>query len=218
MVSRRRGGQGHSPGARGVALLTGLAFLIAVTGGCASLEQSVKENPSTAVGAIVGTAGGMLIGGLLFKSAAGILLGGLVGGLSGGLIGHALERKEKPAEATNQQYKYTASQGTRVKIESVRTEPAQAKPGEQVSLIVTYALLTPNPNETVNVSERREITYQGSLVGNPALDVKRTGGTWTSALPLTLPANAEAGTYRLLTTVQAGSGQDTREASFTVRR
>jgi len=69
----------------------------------------------------------------------------------------------------------------------------------------------------VLATERREISTGGRLVGNPVLTVERKGGTWASALPLTLPATAEAGTYRVAVAVQANGGLDSATTTFTIR-
>lgn len=200
--------------------LTLVLCLMVVAGStqsCASLEQQVRENPGTVVGAAAGAAGGLLLGGLIFRSTAGALAGGLIGTLAGGLIGNAMEAQKRDYPATAKAHNYTPTQGTNVRIEKVEVQPSTVRPGETVNLIVHYALLTPDPNREVSVTERREISTRGRLVGNPVLSVRRKAGTWASTVPLNLPASAEAGSYRVAVAVQAEDGLDTGAVSFTVR-
>ncbi|KRT69824.1 MAG: 17 kDa surface antigen [candidate division NC10 bacterium CSP1-5] len=200
-----------------VALVLSVVLLVGSTSGCASLEQSVRENPGTVVGAAAGAAGGLLLGGLIFQSTTGALAGGLIGALTGGVIGHAMEAKKRDYPASAKAHDYTPAQPTSVRIEKVKAQPSTVKPGETVHLIVEYALLTQDPNREVSVTERREISTKGRLVGNPVLTVKRKAGTWASTVPLKLPANAEAGSYRVAVAVQAEGGLDSTTMNFTVR-
>jgi len=200
-----------------LALFLCVGILATSTVGCASFEQSVRENPGTVVGAAVGVASGLLIGGLLFHSTTAALAGGLIGALAGGVIGNAMESQKRDYPATAKAYDYTPTQGATVRIERVKAQPATVKAGETVHLIVEYALLTPDANREFSVTERREISTRGRLVGNPALSVKRTAGTWASTVPLKLPANAETGPYQVAVAVQAEGGVDHATMSFTVQ-
>jgi outer membrane lipoprotein SlyB len=184
---------------------------------CATVEESVKDRPKTVVGAAAGAAGGALLGGVIFKSAGGAVVGGLLGGLAGGLIGNTMETQSKDRTATVQDYNYTSTQGTVVRIEKAAVEPVSIRPGEKVHLIVHYALLTPQPDQHVTVTERWDITRGKELTGNPVHTVQREGGTWGSALPITLPTTAKTGKYHVALTLEAGGSRDTAELSLKVR-
>ena len=185
--------------------------------GCATGEETVREHPKTVIGAGAGAAGGALLGGLLFRSTTGAVVGGLLGGLAGGLVGNGMEAKKRDYDSTAQEYSYASAQGTVVRIEQVEVEPASIRPGEKVNLIAHYALLTPYSDQRVTVTERWDISRGGQHTGNPEHTVQRQGGTWASAVPLTLPTNARTGTYRVALTVQAAGSSDSATASFTVR-
>ena len=62
---------------------------------CATVEESIRDNPKTVVGAAAGAAGGAILGGVIFKSAGGGVVGGLLGGLAGGLIGNTMETQRQ---------------------------------------------------------------------------------------------------------------------------
>jgi outer membrane lipoprotein SlyB len=184
---------------------------------CATVEEPVKNNPKTVVGTAAGTAGGALLGGVLFKSTGGAVVGSLLGGLAGGLIGNTLETQSKDRATTVQDYNYASTQGTVVQIEKVEAEPISIRAGEKVNLIARYALLTPQPGQKVTVTERWDITRGKELAGNPVHTVQRQGGTWGSAIPITLHTTARSGNYHVALTLEAGGSRDTAELSFNVR-
>ncbi|MFQ5898572.1 MAG: glycine zipper domain-containing protein [Candidatus Methylomirabilia bacterium] len=200
-----------------VAVTVFLAFVMVTLSGCAELQQAIRENPKAVLGAAAGAAGGLLIGGLAFNSTTAALAGGLIGALGGGILGSIFERRERGYAETTKEYSYDPQQGTRVKVESVWVNPRQVRPGQTVNILVTYALLHPDPAQTIGVTERREITFDGQLVGDPVLHIKRRAGTWSSAVQITLPKDARPGTYQTLVTVRAGSGQGASTTTFNVR-
>lgn len=203
---------------QGVALLLCLFLVTGGTFGCAALEEQVKAHPETALGAGIGTAAGMLTGGLIFGNAAGTLVGGLLGGLTGGVIGNVIEARSYDRAATSQRYAYSPAQGTMLRIEAVEAHPAQIRPGDTINLNMRFAVLAPNIQQTVQVSERRQILFNGSPVGDSTLQVQRMGGTWTSSQPLTLPANAASGSYQVVMSVKADGTEASQQTSFTVIR
>ncbi len=203
---------------QGIALLLCLVLLVGGTLGCATIEEQVKAHPQTGIGAGVGAAVGLLTGGLIFHNAAGTLLGGLVGALAGGVIGNVLEARSSDRASTAQQYNYTPTQGTMVRIEGVEVHPAQIRPGEIVNMNMRFAVLTPNPQQTILVSERRQIFFNDSVVGDSTLQIQRRAGTWTSSQPVTLPSNAQSGSYRVVMIVKAEGTEASQQASFTVTR
>ena len=193
-----------------------LAFLSTVFPGCAGVDQTMRDHPKTTIGAGTGILGGAVVGGLI-GGKKGAVIGGLLGGLAGGAIGHYLDQKEKDLAQTSREYGYTPGQGVRLRIETVRTNPTSLAPGETVNINVTYAVLTPSEDRQVLVKETREILLNGSLVGRTSIDISREGGTWRSTVPVTLPATAAPGSYRVVASVEiSGGGKDTEETTFRV--
>ena len=203
---------------QGVALLLCVLLIVGGTLGCATIEEQVKAHPQTAIGAGVGTAVGLLTGGLIFHNATGTLLGGLIGGLAGGVIGNVMEARSQDRASTAQQYNYSPAQGTMVRIEGVEAQPGQIRAGETINLNMRFAVLTPNPQQMVLVSERRQILFNSSVVGDSTLQAQRQSGTWTSSQPVTLPANAQSGSYRVAMTVKAEGTEATQQTNFTITR
>jgi hypothetical protein len=146
------------------------------------------------------------------------VIGGLLGGLAGGVIGHYLDEQEKDRAQTSKEYGYSPAQGTRLKIELVRANPATLTPGETVNINLTYAVLTPSENQQVPVKETREIFFNGNSVGKTSIEISREGGTWKSTVPITLPANATPGQYRVRASVESQTaGVDSLETFFQVK-
>lgn len=178
-----------------MSILSGRVFLCLAlafaTTSCGTVQEYVSENLRTTIGAGVGTLGGALIGGL--DSAGAAVAGGLIGGLAGGLVGRALEHKN---EKTSRDYAYLSEgRETILRVEEVDTDPERRSPRERINLVTRYAVLPPQRDKEVSVTEKWTIRHNGRVVGN--------GGTWSSAIPITLPAGADPGTYEATVEDQA---------------
>lgn len=199
-----------------LAMLTVAMFVLGIIG-CSAIP---KEHEGAAKGAGIGTAAGALGGALLAGGGSrtkGAIIGGLAGALIGGVIGNYTVDKKKTAAETSDKYNYQPSAGTVVRIESATATPTVIRPGEKVELNATYALMSPTPNSEISITESREVRIDGELVGNPEVNVSHTAGTYTSAIPLFLPADAKKGTYKVVTTIKSPAGKDSRETSFVVQ-
>nr|MBP7324037.1 hypothetical protein [Deltaproteobacteria bacterium] len=119
-------------------------------------------------------------------------------------------------DETAQIYGYEPTTGVMVRIEQAFTQPTAVKPGNEVRLGVTYALLAPDPKAQISVTEVREILYQNELVGKPQTTVSHVGGTYSTSVSLYLLATAEKGTYRVITTIMTAGAQDSKEVTFQV--
>jgi hypothetical protein len=195
-----------------------LAVLAAALPGCATTESTLGGHQGAAIGAGAGAVGGAVIGGLV-GGKKGAVAGGLLGALAGGLIGNYHDEKEKTlAETRRAHAEYSPAKGTRLRIEKVTAGPASVRPGGTVNIDVTYAVLTPAEGTLVPVREIREILFGGSKVGEVTLTIEREGGTWRSVVPVTLPADARPGNYRVLASVEyGGGGKDLKETSFRIQ-
>jgi FtsP/CotA-like multicopper oxidase with cupredoxin domain len=188
-----------------------------------SASQTIRDHPQTVAGAGVGAAGGAVVGGLA-GGTKGAVIGGLLGGLAGGAIGNYVERREAalPETVSTPQTvsvppSTTGTTGAAVvRVDQVHAQPLVVRPGDTVTLNATYTILSPL-NQLVTVRETREVRLNGELVANPAVDVARQTGMYSSALPITLPTNARTGRYEVTTTVASGDRQSTSTTSFSVQ-
>jgi hypothetical protein len=187
-------------------------FNLSVFWGCATLE----EHKGAAIGTGVGAAAGTIAGAALGDSTGTTVLSGLAGALVGGFIGHYFYDRDRNREETASTYNYHESQGAVLTIEEAAVSPQRVHAGDTVDIKMTYAVLNPSANTKTKITEIREITYNGELIGKPEVKQIRSDGTFTSTSPLHLPAGAQKGRYKVKITVESENARDTRETSFTV--
>ena len=197
---------------KAIALLTASVFLVVTS--CASVPE---EHKGAATGAGVGAATGAVLGAVIGRDVSGAVIGGLLGALVGGAIGHYYVDQKKTRNETASQYGYRSTQGNMLRLEEASVVPQTVSPGSTVEMKMTYAVLTPAETTEVRVIEKREIRHNGELVGNPEVTVTHKGGTYTSSIPLTLPADAKKGLYVVTNTVQSGTLSEQLQSAFTVR-
>jgi hypothetical protein len=198
------------------AMFTLTAFMLG-TLGCVTVSE---EHKGAATGAGIGAATGAVAGAVLAGEGSrtkGAILGGLAGTLLGGVIGNYTVDKKKTAQETSDKYAYNPSSGTIVRIETAGATPATVPPGGTTNLEATYAVMAPSADNQVAITESREVTLNGELVGNPEVNVNHTAGTYKTSIPLILPTDAEKGKYKVITTIKTAAGKDSRESSFTVQ-
>ena len=200
-----------------VSLAAVAALLLASLSGCATTDPT-GGHKGAAIGAGAGAVGGAVVGGLV-GGKRGAVAGGLLGALAGGLVGNYYDQKEKTLAETRQAHAdYRPAQGTQLKIEGLKATPTAVAPGETVDIQVTYAVLTPQEDAMVPIRETRQILHNDETVGEASVDIEREGGTWRSVVPITLPAAARPGNYRVVATVESrGGGKDVEEITFRVR-
>jgi len=87
-------------------LIVVLAIVALLLSGCAQTGQTVRNNPKTTMGGMLGAAGGGLIGAAAGGGAAGIIGGVLIGGLVGGAIGNHLDQRDKEMAMRNAQHTF----------------------------------------------------------------------------------------------------------------
>jgi len=197
---------------KAIALLTASVFLVVTS--CASVPE---EHKGAATGAGVGAATGAVLGAVVGRDVSSAVIGGLLGALVGGAIGHYYSDQKKTRNETASQYGYRSTQGNMLRLEEASVVPQTVSPGGTVEMKMTYAVLTPAETTEVRVIEKREIRHNGELVGNPEVTVTHKGGTYTSSIPLTLPADAKKGLYVVTNTVQSGTLSEQLQSAFTVR-
>lgn len=198
------------------AVITLTAFVIGISG-CATVPD---EHRGAATGAGIGAATGVLAGAVLAGEGSrtkGAIIGGLAGALLGGVIGNYTVDRKKSAQETSKTYSYAPSSGIIVRIETATAKPAVIYPGETANLEVTYAVMSPSGASQVALTESREVTFNGELVGNPEVSVNQTAGTFHSSVPLMLPTDAKKGKYRVITTIRTATSKDSKESSFLVQ-
>jgi surface antigen len=197
------------------AVLASVLVATVALSGCGRAVETVRQHPEATIGAGAGIAGGALIGGLITQRPTGAIVGGLLGGLAGGAAGEYMARRDRTHTEAATALNYSPAQGSVVRIEEAHAVPQTAQRGQTVNLAAIYTVLTPQ-QEPITVRETRVVRHNGQVVANPAAEFQRAPGTYTSALPITLPADAPPGQYEVTTTVVAGGQSSTANTTFTV--
>jgi hypothetical protein len=130
--------------------------------------------------------------------------GGLVDALARAMLGGYIDRQECNADQTARGYNYQAKQGAMVKVEEVKVQPEVVEPGKPSLLVMTYAVLNPNPYTPVQVAERRQIISGKEMLKEIGpMVVSRVSGTYYSEQAVTFPRGLPQGRYALKGVVEA---------------
>jgi len=139
------------------------------------------------------------------------LVAALSGALSGGHVEEFRWRLDRGPAETRQ-----SAQGVLLELRSVNADPATVGPAGQVALDATYALVPPDDQQRLEVTQTRLVTLDGTKVAEIRASTNRGTGTCTDRVPITLPSTAARGKYDLLITISAGGASSQLRSSFTV--
>jgi hypothetical protein len=175
------------------------------------LVQQKRAKRGALVGALLGAVVGAAAAGAQGKDPlAGAVAGGVVGALAGFLVGKSQDRLHAHRDQAVQTASYDPSQGYVARVEEVRFEPAQPKPGQTTKLVVRYLVVGPDPREDITVQLYRGLKYQDEYVmgaGPNQFVVPRGGGIVESTVAVTLPDKAPQGTYLVEALLEDPSGR-----------
>ena len=194
-----------------------LALTAILATGCATDRQAQYTSTGAGVGAITGGILGGIIGGMSGKAGEGVVIGSILGGLAGANVGNEEYHRDRSEEAATGYYAYNRQETARdlLRIEDSTAEPKVAHPGEELKLTATFTILNRwGGSQLVHIV--REIRREGKIIGRPEVNSYRDNGTWTSSIPLSLPPDAEYGTYVVTTIIETDSSGDARESTFRV--
>jgi hypothetical protein len=126
------------------------------------------------------------------------------------------ESRAASREQAVSKYNYCPTGGCMLRLDSVQVRPLRARKGESLTLTTSYTILTPEQT-SIPVTISREIFFQGKSLGKTKeMESRKANGTWTQEVNFTLPDNASAGDYTLVTTMGAPYGMDSKNAQFSV--
>jgi hypothetical protein len=180
---------------------------------------SCAEMSDAQRGGVIGGVFGGIIGTIVGKDKPllGAAIGVAAGALAGAAIGHYLDKRQRNAQETAKAYDYKPSQGTLVQVEDVRMEPSIIKPGESSKLVIEFALLNQDPDQSIPVNETRQIWAQEKpLKEIGPVSKKRNSGTYITEQQVTFPKNLPEATYTFKGVVEAGESSSAKEAKFQI--
>jgi hypothetical protein len=168
-----------------------------------NVKEYMSRQSRAKKGAFAGALAGALLGAKVAKERGddvwkGIAAGAAAGGAVGFLIGRSRDKVYASRDQAVEAIQYDPSQGYVARIEEVRFDPAQPKPGQTASLYVRYLVVGPDPQEDLKVRIFRGLKYGDDyIMGDGPADfvLSRGGGIVESTVTVTLPAETPQGTY-----------------------
>jgi hypothetical protein len=124
-----------------------------------------KPGQSAALCAGGGALGGAAVGALVDQGNAlrGALIGALAGALAGGAACFAVAKFSstpiKDYQQTRAETGYKPTQGTVVRVDSFRVDPAAVSPGQKLTFSGEYYVMTPDPNADLPVVESMIVSF-----------------------------------------------------------
>jgi hypothetical protein len=142
--------------------------------------------------------------------------GSFLGAFAPDSVGEYTGEKARSKDETARKYRGKISKGILTRVESVSVSPQKARAGEKVDLKMTYAILGAPARKEFTVVETREIRYKGKLLGKFKAYVSHGDGTYSSSVPVILPAGAQKGKYQVVLTVKTHEASASKETIFYV--
>jgi hypothetical protein len=162
-----RARRGLMSGRMAIAGFLVVMLVLSALSGCTGLRQSMADNPgrSVALCAGGGALGGAAIGALVDQGNVlrGALIGALAGALTGGAACFAVAKFSstpiKDYQQTQAETGYHPSQGTVVRVDSFRVEPATVSPGQKLTFSGEYYVMTPDQHADLQVAESMIVSF-----------------------------------------------------------
>lgn len=181
----------------------------APSGGIQSAPRNVKEwmsqqsrsKKGVILGALAGAVAGAALAGVRSQNPwEGAAAGAVTGAVAGFLIGKGQDRLYAHRDEAVRIASYDPSQGYVARVEEVKFDPAQPKPGQTANLYVRYLVVGPDPHEDIKVRMFRGLKYGDDYIvgaGPNEYVVPKGGGIVESTMTVSLPAKAPEGTYNV---------------------
>jgi hypothetical protein len=185
---------------------------------CSTSSDSTNQVLGGLGGAALGAGiGALATGGDTTAVLAGAAAGAVAGWAAVKLVQYHSEQTRSATEEAKA-LGYRSSDGTVVKIRGASVSPERARPGDNLNLIMDYAVLAPQGTSSVAVSEIWTLEKDGEkLASVPPKQESRVPGGWQTRAGIDVPKNASKGTYVVKNRVEAGDSYDERIATFTIR-
>ena len=190
-----------------------------VTVGCATTNGEAQEQ---AGGAVVGALLGCGIGALTTGNAKGCAAGAAAGAVAGWAavkISQYEDKQVRSAKADARMYGLTKPVSSpQVKIRNKSVSPAIVRAGEKIKVKTDYSLMLPASQSVASVDGSFKLKKDGKLLQQfPAKTKQLEAGGRDSSATISLPADAEPGTYVIEHQIKSGSSYDTDESTFVVK-
>lgn len=198
---------------------TSLVLGCTLVTGCANMSTGEQVGAAAlgcgAVGAIVGLATG--------SAGIGAAAGGGCFALGAAAIAvNYYDQQSRSVEQDQQMYGYSLNEvkESTVQIRQVHSAPTSVRPGEKLSIVTDYSVITPQDQAGQEVQVEESMTLM-SMDGSDSKPLKprtiaRKAGGWDSTVNITIPDGMPAGKYVVEHKVQAGSSYAVEKSTFVV--
>jgi Glycine zipper len=163
------------------------------------LKSQSRAKRGALLGGLTGALAGAFTAARMGKNPlAGAVVGGAAGALAGFLIGKRKDTIYGSRDEAIARLGWDPSQGYVIKVEEVRFDPANLKPGATVEAYARYVVVGPDPHEDITVNAFTGVKYDGDYVmgdGPHEFVVPQGGGIIETRCQLTIPSKAPTGSY-----------------------
>lgn len=193
------------------------ASVIVVLNGCASTGGvSGKQVLGAAVGGVVGA--GLCLA--VTRNPVACALSGVGGALAGWGVAAVAEnyaRQQRSFEAERAEFGYQPVQGTRIEMRGSQILPEKVVPGQSIDVITQYALLGPDADKPIAITETLSVWSEGKeILTGPGKVVERLPGGWEVSDRLNVPKGAPLGRYQVKHELTAGNAKSAFLTPFVV--
>jgi hypothetical protein len=182
--------------------------------------------PEGGTGQMLGAGGGAAVGALLGQAIGHDTTSTLIGAAVGAAIGWGavaiMQQNSKPVRSAEQDASVyglaSLPDSPRVKIRQGTSSPKEVRSGGQVTINTDYSLQLPKDAQQTNVVESFTLKKDGKkLTELPPKTLQYGSGGYLSEAVITIPKEAEPGTYVIEHKVQTGTNYDVDESTFIVQ-
>jgi hypothetical protein len=182
--------------------------------------------PEGGTGQMLGAGGGAVVGALLGQAIGHDTSSTLIGAAVGAAIGWGavaiMQQNSKPVRSAEQDASVyglsSLPDSPRVKIRQGTSSPKAVRSGGQVTINTDYSLQLPEGDQQADVVESFTLMKDGKrLTELPPKTLQYGSGGYLSEAVITIPQEAEPGTYVIEHKIQTGSNYDVDESTFIVQ-
>lgn len=194
-----------------------IVFLTSLLSSCATLEENQRLGGAAVLGVAAGLTTALLTGDVGAGIAAG-LAGAAVGWNAVKVVQHE-SHQVRTAEEDQQLYGFApATNQVLIRLNKAQASPRKISAGQQTKITSDYSLsVPPSGNNQADVTYSWKLLKDGKVLteSEPVTQTKVAAGHQTNQ-PISIPEDAELGTYVVETRLASGSAYDINEAIFIV--
>lgn len=193
----------------------GFVLVFAATLGCTTTSPTARLLGAVGAGGAVGVTCGLLGGHAgLCAGLAAITAAGTWAAIE---VTEPHGKMHRAAGDESQPSDYQPVDGIVIQIRQWNVEPQVVRAGESLSVTTQYSVLAPIGVEEVEVTESWELWHGDERIAELSeTEVKRKPAGWEVDFEMTVPPDAEPGTYTIRHQIEAGDDSVVKHSSFDI--